>query len=267
MRQQNKKKGKKRDFRPGCIFWIALILLSITIFIVNHKKIQNVLDSTGFFAFFSRSAEEQETTQPNVVRIVETPADERPRQTNPVSEPQRTEVIIPAAGESQPRSNVTERAEAVPEPERRPEPTTSSHRTRDSILYFIAISEDGSIQLRKTTRSIRFSDSPLTAAINSLLAGVSSSEINNNFISLIPENTRLNRIWVSDGTAYMDFSENFLFNSFGREGYIGQLQQIVYSATEFPTVTRVQILIDGKTLDFLGAEGVYIGRPLSRASF
>ena len=265
MRQQNRKKVKKRDFRPGCIFWIALILLSITIFIVNHKKIQNVLDSTGFFAFFSRSAEEQEATQPNVVRIVETPASERP-QANPAPEPQKAEVIIPA-GESQPRNNVIERVEAAPEPEKRPEQTPPPPSHRDSILYFIAISEDGSIQLRKTTRSIRFSDSPLTAAINSLLSGVSSSEINNNFISLIPENTRLNRIWVSDGTAYMDFSENFLFNSFGREGYIGQLQQIVYSATEFPTVTRVQILIDGKTLDFLGAEGVYIGRPLSRASF
>ena len=51
------------------------------------------------------------------------------------------------------------------------------------------------------------------------------------------------------------------------EGYAGQLKQIVYTATMYPTVKDVQILIDGQKREYLGGDGVYIGKPLSRASF
>ena len=58
-----------------------------------------------------------------------------------------------------------------------------------------------------------------------------------------------------------------MYNRFGIEGYAGQLKQVVYTATTFPTVQDVQILIEGETRDYLGGEGVFIGRPLSRNSF
>jgi len=264
MKQQERKKEKKRNFRPGCIFWIALILLFITFFIVKHKTIQNVIESTGFSAIFSKSVEGKESKQPDVLRIVEKTKNENTKQTKPVLEPEKKEVVLT---ESQPINNVKEKTEPVQEAEKKPESATPSYKVRDSIIYFIVINEDGTTQLRKTTRSIKFTDSPLTSTIVSLLGGVSSSEINNNYISLIPENTKLNRLWIAEGTAYMDFNENFLFNSFGREGYIGQLKQIVYSATEFSTVKRIQILIDGKTLPYMGSEGIYIGKPLARDSF
>ena len=61
---------------------------------------------------------------------------------------------------------------------------------------------------------------------------------------------------MKDGTAYLDFSEAFRFNSLGKEGLSAQLQQVVYSATEFSTVKRVQILLEGKTADYLGPEGL-----------
>ncbi|MCL2293920.1 MAG: GerMN domain-containing protein [Spirochaetes bacterium] len=260
---QNRRKTRKKDFKLGYFFWIALILLVITLFIANHNRMQNVVDSTGLLTLFSRSADGNETAQ--VLRIVETPENVAVRPAEPTPEPQRREVVL--APESQPEANI----QAPPpeaQPERRQDPVTPAYNFRDSTLYFIAINEaDGTIQLRRSTRSIKFSNSPLTSTITSLLDGVSSAEISRNYITLIPENTALNRIWVADGTAFMDFNENFLFNSFGREGYIGQLQQIIYSATEFPTVRRIQILIDGKTLNYLGSEGIYIGKPLTRDSF
>ena len=266
MAQQNKKKEKKRNFRPGCIFWIALILLVITFFIVKHKRIQSVIESTGFLTFFSKtvSDKDQEKKQPDVLRIVESAKNENTQQTKPVSEPVKKEVVL---AENQPINTVKEKTEPVQETEKKPESTAPSYKVRDSILYFIVINDNGTTQLRKTTRSIKFTDSPLTSTIVSLLGGASSAEINNNYISLIPENTKLNRLWITEGTAYLDFNENFLFNSFGREGYIGQLKQIVYSATEFSTVKRIQILIDGKTLNYMGAEGIFIGKPLTRDSF
>ena len=65
----------------------------------------------------------------------------------------------------------------------------------------------------------------------------------------------------------LNFNDEFEFNTIGVEGYLGQLMQIVYTATAFPTVDSVQILISGEKKDYLGSEGVWIGSPLARSSF
>jgi spore germination protein GerM len=86
-------------------------------------------------------------------------------------------------------------------------------------------------------------------------------------VSLIPEGTRLLSVRITDGIASLCFSSDFADNRYGGEGYLGQLEQIVYTATAFPTVQSVQFLIDGEKRDYIGGEGVWIGSPLSRASF
>jgi spore germination protein GerM len=40
--------------------------------------------------------------------------------------------------------------------------------------------------------------------------------------------------------------------------------QIVYTATQFPKVSSVQLLIGGRRVDTLGGEGLLIGAPLHR---
>ena len=72
---------------------------------------------------------------------------------------------------------------------------------------------------------------------------------------------------VYDGVATLDFSEEFEYNRYCVDGYLGQLQQIVYTATAFPTVDKVLFLIDGELRQFLGGEGIRIDLPLSRESF
>ena len=71
---------------------------------------------------------------------------------------------------------------------------------------------------------------------------------------------------VKNGIAILNFSEEFQFNQFGAEGSLAQLMQVVYTATNFSTVKKVQFLIEGKKRDYL-TEGVWIGSPLSRSSF
>jgi spore germination protein GerM len=71
-------------------------------------------------------------------------------------------------------------------------------------------------------------------------------------------------VWIENGVAYLDFSESIKFNQFGSEGLRAELRQIVYTATEFPTVEAVQILVNGTRLDYLSSEGIYIGKPLTR---
>jgi spore germination protein GerM len=296
MRQNsnNRRKPQKKN-QLGFIFWIMLILFIITLFTIRQKTIKSVIETTGFSDVLSRSInkESDKDKKVDIRRITETKKEEKhtkseeklPENTEKqkaiaiqelldgLSDEEKKALIKKAAvinvekntnsTEEKPAAAVVAAAAAAGEKYS----ANIKYKMRDSILYFVVIKEDGSIGLQKTSRNIRYIDSPLTSTITALLAGANSSEINNNYISLIPENTKLNKIWVSDGIAYMDFNENFLFNSFGREGYDGQLKQIIYSATEFPTVKQVQILIDGKTKSYLGLEGIYIGKPIDRNSF
>ncbi|MDX9801222.1 MAG: GerMN domain-containing protein [Spirochaetia bacterium] len=261
--KQNKKKINKKSWQPGCIFWIALILLVIALFLVNQKNMEKVIASTGFFNLFSPSLSKNEQSQPEIKRITENKIEAEKE----IPSVRETEIEVVKVETEKSKKDNTPAAQKTPISSNKSaeETAAASFKVRDSILYFIVINDNGSTALKKTIRSIRYTDSPLTSTINSLLTGVSSSELNNNYISLIPEKTSLKKLWVSDGTAYIDFSENFFFNSFGREGYMGQLKQIVYTSTEFPTVKRVQILVEGEVKSYLG-EGLFIGKPLTRQS-
>lgn len=126
---------------------------------------------------------------------------------------------------------------------------------------------DGRIIPEAVVREVRYVDSPLTQTIQALLKGPTAEELNKGLLNLIPEKTRLLSAEVQNGIAYLNFNDAFGINPMGVEGFLAELKQIVHTATEFSTVSRVQFLVNGKKLDYLGGEGIYIGRPLSRDSF
>jgi spore germination protein GerM len=109
-------------------------------------------------------------------------------------------------------------------------------------------------------------ESPMMDVLNLMLSGPSTEEINRGILNLIPRNTRILNATVRGSTAYISFSEDFLFNTFGVEGYVAQLRQVVWTVTEFSNVEDVQILIEGRRIDYLG-EGIFIGSPIGRLSF
>lgn len=142
---------------------------------------------------------------------------------------------------------------------------TPAVSTRTTTLYFVSIGADGSVSRCAVKRQLARSDSPLTDAVKALLGGPLPGE--KNAMSLIPSGSKLIGASVKNGVATLNFNENFEFNSYGVEGSIGQLMQIVYTATEFSTVKSVQFLIEGEKKEYLGSEGQWIGTPLSRGSF
>lgn len=117
--------------------------------------------------------------------------------------------------------------------------------------------------LTRAGRRIGASASPLLDAVNALLAGPSAEERGRGLVSFIPPETRLIGAEIRGSTAYLNFNEDFQYNTSGREGSAAQLQQIVWTATEFPNINDVQFLIEGRRVDFL-IEGVMIGSPLGR---
>ena len=156
---------------------------------------------------------------------------------------------------------------AAPSAKGQPAQQPEKPAVRKARLYFTTIDQSGRIQLKSVIRPIAASDSPLRDTLESLLKGPTSQELNLGYVSMIPVDARLRGVTVKGDTAVVDFSESFRFNPQGLEAMDAQLRQVVFAATEFPSVKNVQIQIEGRTVRYLGTEGMRLDAPLSRASF
>ena len=138
---------------------------------------------------------------------------------------------------------------------------------REIAVYFATVSDSGAVNREKCVRSIEKTSSPMIDSINTLLSGPTKDEAKRGLRSFIPVDTKLLSASIKDGSALLNFSEEFQFNRYGVEGYNVQLQQVVFTACSFPTVKSVQFLIEGQKRDFIGSEGVWIGSPFTPSSF
>jgi spore germination protein GerM len=258
-------RANKKKTSIGCLFWVALILLILVIFLFNRETIQTVLDETGFMDIVQN---DKQNKLPEVEQV-DIPEEKTPE----VKDIEISETVIekPATTAKKPESETVVALAVEPktvEPEKTPVKIPDQDRkVRRSKMYFIEVQDDGNIGLKGIVRPVYYVDSPLTETMNTLLEGLSGSELNMGLLSLIPDQTKLLSISVKERTAFLNFSDSFRFNSFGVEGYNAQLKQVVYTATEFTNIDSVQILIEGAVIDYMGPEGVYIGKPLGRNNF
>nr|WP_106627114.1 GerMN domain-containing protein [Selenomonas massiliensis] len=99
-----------------------------------------------------------------------------------------------------------------------------------------------------------------TAALKSLLTGTKEKGQTN----VIPKKAKLRSVTVKDGVATVDFSkelqQNFSGGSTGEEMLVGS---IVNTLTDFPEVKKVQILIDGASVETLSGH-LDLSEPLPR---
>jgi len=143
-------------------------------------------------------------------------------------------------------------------------PEQPAIETSNRAVYFMQLDRDGNIQHPvRVNRNLRASSSPLHDSLNALLSGPTYEERMRGLECFVPQRSRILSVQVRGHTAFINFNEDFQFNSLGREGCEAQLKQIVWTATEFPNVHNVQILIEGQRVDFI-SEGINIGHPIGR---
>lgn len=204
----------------------------------------------------TQSASQQstaQTTAPNAA--TSKPADERTAQRSTAAVQQQ-----PSVSSSAPSS-----AAAVPvKPAADKDQSVS---VRKAVIYWIRVDADGKLLPKSAVRLMPKSDAPMSDALEALFAAPTVEELKQGVRTLVPPGTKLRSAWVKDGVAFINVSEEFQFNQYGIDGALAQLSQVVFTATEFSTVKSVQFLIEGQKKDYLGAEGVWIGSPLSRTSF
>ena len=212
---------------------------------------------------------EEEPVVPVVIdqRPVEQPVtSEPPSAAEPITststEPEASGGTTPERPAETPQTPTPVETPAPVQPQPQPQPV----ETRERVVYFTQVERDGQILQSRVTRRLPVSDSPMQDSLNAMLTGPTADEINRGILNFIPQNTRILSAAIHGSTAYINFSEDFLFNTFGVEGYVAQLRQIVWTVTEFSNVQDVQFLIEGRVHNYLG-EGIYIGSPISRQSF
>ncbi|MDR1374225.1 MAG: GerMN domain-containing protein [Treponema sp.] len=239
------------------IFWLIFFIVVICLFLAKREVIaQNIQN-------LFRRPETEENEPPEVpVPAPEAPVPV-PGGSPPVSAPSgaaETEPVSPPVSEG--RNPPETVRPGTPQPAGTgapPGPEAGRNRT----LYFMQLDRDGTIIRTKVQKTLPVSDSPMLDILRSLLQGPSAEEQRRGFISLIPQGTRIINATVRGETAYINFSEEFQYNTYGVEGYAAQLKQVVWTATEFSNVKDVQVLIEGRRVDYLG-ESVWIGSPINR---
>ncbi|MFE9097252.1 Gmad2 immunoglobulin-like domain-containing protein [Streptomyces sp. NPDC007264] len=114
----------------------------------------------------------------------------------------------------------------------------------------------------------RQATAPGTAAgaLRALLAGPTPYEKRYDRTTAIPRGTVLNSVAVHGRTATVDLSGRY-DDGGGSLSMRARIAQVVFTATQFPSIQKVSFALDGKPVTALGGEGVDVHRPLGRADF
>lgn len=104
---------------------------------------------------------------------------------------------------------------------------------------------------------------PARGALEALLKGPGD---NTGHVSSIPSGTTLLGISVAGGVATVDLSGEFASGG-GSMSMLTRVAQVVFTLTQFPTVTSVSFRIDGSPVDAIDGEGVLVDPPRTRSDF
>lgn len=260
----------------GCIIWLLVMVGIALLFALNAERIGEALRKTGIIEIIGTVRSGGSPEKNGTPGFTGTPGSTG-TSAKGVPEPNATQSAPRApAAQASPAAKPSKPAEpqsgstadpAAPGAGQPAAPPPTGAKTRPTSLFFVRIESDGVISRQEVRRAIPATDAPLSDALAALLAGPTEEEIRRGYMTLIPRGTALLGVSLRGSTATVDLSEAFMYNKYGIEGYAGQLKQVVYTSTAFPGVQDVQILIEGRARDYLGGEGVYIGKPISRNSF
>jgi spore germination protein GerM len=130
--------------------------------------------------------------------------------------------------------------------------------SNNSNIFFIA---------ERQYRSLPGLDKKIKYVIDQLIKGPDDEETKEGVFSLLPPGSVISDVRTEDNVAYLDFNKN-IEEGGGIENIRGRLAQIVFTATQFPQITKVWFLIDGKQIKSFSGEGITeVEKALGREDF
>jgi hypothetical protein len=133
--------------------------------------------------------------------------------------------------------------------------------------FLLTDAAGGQPALVPVLRTVPKSSATATAALKALLAGPSAKELaaSPRITTSIPDGTRFLDVDIANGLATVDLSSDYASGG-GAFSMRTRLAQVVYTLTQFSTVTRVQFKLDGQPVTTFSSEGIVLDKPLTRSS-
>jgi len=135
--------------------------------------------------------------------------------------------------------------------------------TEEVKVYFVKFNEKSEkMYLAPVARNVP-RGSLLENTMKELIKGPTPSEKKKGHMTAVPSGLRVNSVRIKNRAAEIDFNGAIEQGASGSI-LINRIDQIVYTATQFPNVSSVIIKINGKQKQTLGTDGLSIGGPLHR---
>ena len=130
-------------------------------------------------------------------------------------------------------------------------------------IYLVKLNEESEkMYLAPVGRKVS-GGSVLENTIQELIKGPTASEKKKGMLTAVPPSLRVNGVKIRNNVAEIDFNGAIEQGAAGNV-LINRIDQIVYTATQFPNVRSVVIKINGRARQTLGTDGLSIGGPLHR---
>lgn len=124
-------------------------------------------------------------------------------------------------------------------------------------VYYVKFKEN-EVYLVREIHQVPFTEDGPKAAVNEL---ISANPKTGGAVRVLPADTRLLGVNISDGLATVNFSKEVLNSNVGSSGEALGIQSIVNTLTEFPQIQEVSFQVEGKvdsrTRDWWGHVGLY----------
>jgi len=123
------------------------------------------------------------------------------------------------------------------------------------------------VPVKRQVERTKSPEEKIKAALEVLLKGISEEEKEKGLTNSVNEKAALLEVRIEDDTAYLDFSKEIEAGG-GTSMMTERLGQIVFTATQFPPVEKVRILINGKFIKYFSGEGITdVESPMGRENF
>lgn len=140
------------------------------------------------------------------------------------------------------------------------QPSVSTEKMK--VRVYLVRGEKLGVALREVPKS----QAVARAAMEQLLAGPTAAEQGYGLSSQVPAGTKLLGLSIANGVARVDLSGEFASGG-GSLSVTLRLAQLVYTLTQFSTVERVELMLDGQVVDVFTGEGIVMDMADTRPDF
>jgi spore germination protein GerM len=130
-------------------------------------------------------------------------------------------------------------------------------------VYYLTYNEkNGKILPGPVSRSVK-GENQLALALGELAKGPTKDEENKGLINAVPEDLVIRSAVVRGGIADIDCNDALTVNANG-DIFTGRINQIFYTAMQFPGVQGIVVRVNGKQLRTAGGEGLVLSWPMKK---